>query len=151
MNAGEIQSSQAQGLWKAGPPFQQIGPFFVLFATPDARLQLVNAQPATDPHGQLPQNPIQYLYLDTQLERTLSEASDRAFEMPLTVNRVSGPNIYLHVGEVEDVGEPVVTNAAYREAIWNLPQLQNEGDGVRSYVGILLAITAATLPGGLDR
>jgi hypothetical protein len=50
MNAGEVQLGQAQGWWGSAPPFGQIGPYFVLYATTDARLGLVGGVPSYDPN-----------------------------------------------------------------------------------------------------
>lgn len=96
--------------------------------------------------NQVPTSPLQVLYLDADLELELSASSQRAFGFPLTVNRVAGGSIHLHVGSAEGHGEPLPTNSEYRRAISKLPLLQQEGDGVRSYMGVLLSVTGANYP-----
>ena len=143
---GEIPVEGVISLWDTGPPFSQIGPYFCLFANTEHRLQLVGSTAAFDVLTQPPTAPLQVLYLTEELEKSLAEATSRAFRRPVTVNRVSGSQIHLHIGEPETEGPPLPTNAAYRDAISRLPLVQNEGDGVRSYVGVLLAVTAARYP-----
>lgn len=144
--AGELAMVSVEGMWAGGPPFQGLGPFFCLFANTENRLQLTGSVGAVDALAQPATAPLQVLYLREDLEDSLAKAADRAFGHRVAVNRVAGATIHLHVGAVTGKGLPVPTNAAYREAIGALPLVQGEGDGVRSYVGVLLSVLAAQYP-----
>lgn len=144
---GDLRLDQVGGLWSGGPPYQQLANMLVFFGTTEQRLQLAGSVGSFDPVNQQPSNALQMLYLDAGLEGALSDAVWRAFRTRITVNRMAGPQIHLHVGSLpSELGEPVPTNAAYRTELGRLPMIQNEGDGVRSYVGIVLAVTAARYP-----
>jgi energy-coupling factor transporter ATP-binding protein EcfA2 len=144
--SGEIPLSNALPWWESGPPFNQLGLFFALLANTEQRLQLAGTIQSFNPLTESPSAPLQVLYLDAGLEHRLATAAERAFGRPVTVNRVAGSQIHLHVGSVDVEGPPTATNVAYREALGELPLVQDEGDGVRSYVGVLLAVTAAQYP-----
>jgi len=143
--SGEV-SFGVTGHWQGGPPFNNLGSFLVMLASAESRLGLVGSAGAMDLLTQHPSAPLQELYVDEALEKQLSDAVQRAFATPVTVNRVAGGQIHLHMGRPEESGPPVPTNKAYRDALQALPLAQNEGDGVRSYIGLLLAITAAQFP-----
>jgi hypothetical protein len=144
--AGELQLNQVVALFLHGPPFRESGPFFVLFANTEQRLQIAQSVGGFDALMQPPTAPFHVLYIDAGLERRLSDAAERAFDTPLIVNRASGATIHVHTGRVGDVGEHSATNEAYRQALSSLPVVQGEGDGIRSYVGVLLSATAARYP-----
>jgi len=143
--SGEVSFGVAAS-WPGGPPFNNLGAFLVMLAGAESRLGLVGSAGAIDLLTQHPSAPLQELYVDEALENQLSDAVKRAFGMTVTVNRVAGGQIHLHMGSPEEAGLPVPTNKAYRDALQVLPLVQHEGDGVRSYIGLLLAITAAQFP-----
>jgi hypothetical protein len=144
-HSGEVSFGVA-GHWTSGPPFQNLGSFLVLLANTESRLGLAGSTGAFDNLTQHPSAPLQELYLDEVLETRLSDAVRRAFGVPIAVNRVAGSQIHLHMGTVDGVGPPTPTNQAYRHALAALPLVQGEGDGIRSYIGLLLAITATQFP-----
>jgi hypothetical protein len=85
------------------------------------------------------------LYADRGLERKLSDICFEAFGVPLTLARIPGSQINLHVGatEFEDSIDP---DPRYMQAIREMPLLQEQGDGMRSFMGLMLAIVAAAYP-----
>jgi len=87
------------------------------------------------------------LYADETRAQAVADAVHEAFGDPVIVNRVSGNMIHLHLGELAaDCGPERVTNTAYRRAINQLPQVQNQGDGIKSFVGLTLLLTSAEYP-----
>lgn len=107
----------------------------------EMRLQASNNAPSFDALYQDPTMPVQQLYLNDQLEEKISNLFHEAFDEYLIVNRVGGSTIPIHVGQppVKAAGEDRVS-ASYLEKLRNLPILQNQGDGMRSFAGILLDV-----------
>jgi ABC-type cobalamin/Fe3+-siderophores transport system ATPase subunit len=93
-----------------------------------------------------PTVPIQHLYKDRSLENRISSPMKRAFGESLTVNRYAGSAITLHVGVVSlKETAPPVSNE-YLQQLTRLPQLHEQGDGIRAFVGILLSIETTMYP-----
>jgi energy-coupling factor transporter ATP-binding protein EcfA2 len=118
---------------------------FMLHIDGTSRLTAGNSQPSINFSIELPSHPIQRAYQDSELERELSNKSEAAFGLELTVDRYSGSVISLRLGprphfdHVE--GRPTDT---YLTQLQELPRLEDQGDGIRSYVGLLLHMSAGT-------
>jgi ABC-type cobalamin/Fe3+-siderophores transport system ATPase subunit len=138
--AGELQLREA---WQLAPPFGPLAPFFFTLVGGAERLTLADSAQIFDPSTQPPSSPLQTLLVDEARERSLADATREAFSVSVLLNRVAGPNLHLHVGELAgDVGLPLITNETYRDAINDLPQITQQGDGLRAYVGIVLLLAA---------
>lgn len=107
----------------------------------EMRLQASNNAPSFDALNSDPNLPVQMLYLNDKLEDKLSGLFHEAFNEHLIVNRVGGNTIPIHVGLPPEkaVGEDRVS-AGYLDKLRKLPILQNQGDGMRSFAGILLDV-----------
>jgi hypothetical protein len=143
--SGEGSISIVQS-WSGGPPFHNLAGFLTLLANTESRLSMAGSVGAFDMLTQHPTDPLQELYANEALEKRLSDAVERAFNTPVSVNRVSGSQIHLHMGKPDPALPSTLTDLKYREALAALPLVQNEGDGVRSYIGLLLTITATRYP-----
>jgi AAA domain, putative AbiEii toxin, Type IV TA system len=84
--------------------------------------------------------PFIFLQRDDALELAISSKFKKAFGADLIVHRNAGSNVPLHVGErpLPAQGEDRVS-LGYIERLEKLPQLQTQGDGMRSFAGVLLA------------
>jgi hypothetical protein len=134
-----VHQSQISSWWtneKKG--MQSLGRFFVKLLAGEARLQAANA---TNPIAisEAPSHPLHYLYRDDIQEKALSKRFRRAFGLDLIVHRAAGSQIPLHVGEAPAIGagEDRVSSS-YVIRLESLPRLDNQGDGMRSFAGILL-------------
>lgn len=107
----------------------------------EMRLQTSNNAPSFDALNNDPTMPVQILYLNDELEEKLSGLFHEAFSEHLIVNRVGGNMIPIHVGQPPSkaVGEDRVSKS-YLDKLRKLPLLQNQGDGMRSFAGILLDV-----------
>lgn len=127
--------------WAEPPPISlgDIARLFCQLLSTDARLRAADPATTFDAVHTAPENPIQALHRDDRLETLLSDAFRKAFGTDLIVNRGAGGHIPLHVGDrpVPRAGEDRVS-FAYLSALAALPQLQSQGDGMRSFTGILL-------------
>jgi ABC-type cobalamin/Fe3+-siderophores transport system ATPase subunit len=83
-------------------------------------------------------HPLAHLFRDGDMEERISALSNEVFDLPLTLDRVSG-NVTLRVGQVElpvpPINHPTLT---YADAVAELPTLESQGDGVKSFIGLAL-------------
>lgn len=110
------------------------------FLSADERLQICNPPNSVSLLKEGPSHPIHYLQRDDKLELNLSNKFKKAFGVDLVVHRNAGSLVPLHVGErpIAIDGEDRVS-LSYIERLERLPQLQTQGDGMRSFAGVLLA------------
>ena len=135
-----IHISQAKNLWQGGG--QSLGGlsrFFCHLVTADERLQAANPAQNIAIVREAPTNPIHYLLRDDGLELKLSGQFKKAFGVDLVVHRNAGSQIPLHTGQrpVPGHGQDRVS-IEYIKQIEMLPPLQTQGDGMRSFAGVLL-------------
>lgn len=115
--------------------------YFINHLSTENRLQAANPSPIFDAVEESPNNPIQKLYVDDNAEKELSNLFRKAFGVDFIVNRGAGSKITIHVGNVpikEDNEDRV--SVSYLKKLKALPMIQNQGDGMRSFLGILLEI-----------
>jgi AAA domain, putative AbiEii toxin, Type IV TA system len=124
----------------------QLAEAFVLYLGPENRLGVVGNASSQDVLNEYPTTPAQYLYNDRGLESQVSALIERAFGLPLVVNRYGGSQITLHIGTViaEETKPP--QSKEYLQEIKALPQLFSQGDGIKAFAGILLSITTTERP-----
>lgn len=85
--------------------------------------------------------PLQVVYKDDKLEKMLDEMFYKAFQSHIILNRGAGSIIPLHVGSIVSLRDNEDrVSATYLERLDKLPQLQEQGDGMRSLMGILLHV-----------
>jgi hypothetical protein len=134
----------AQSWWQSGPPFHGVGRFLIFRGDAETRLQLAGNVPSVDAVEGHATEPLQRLLVDHRLETRLSDAVQRAFDTPVCVNRTGGSMLHLHLGR--PVSEARLDNQAYLEELRTLPLVSAQGDGMRSFIGLLLALTATDYP-----
>jgi hypothetical protein len=132
--------------WASAPEvFPQAAPYFVFYASAEQRLGLVGEAGTYDPMTDAPGQPLQVLFAKPEIEESISNTCFEAFGMRLTLARVWGSSLRLHLGETN---EPVTmpAEAAYIDALREMPLLQEQGDGMRSFMGLMLALVTAQFP-----
>lgn len=143
VNAGPIAESAMRNEWRnENPYFPTLTGFLVFFAEAANRLGLVGGSGAYDPINDAPSNPMQVLFARPDLEERISEAAHEAFGTGLTLSRIFGGQLDLFMGTI-DVEPSIVPSREYIDAIYGLPGLQSQGDGIRSFMGIMLALITA--------
>src|ERR1700730_4240377 len=139
----QVQALGVESWWANGPPFQQLGPVFILYASAGAGLGWAQGTNSFNALVEPPTHPLHYLYLDPALEAKLSTISREAFGVGLVLNRYAGYAIHLPVGEAP---QPMPMHAPppreHLEALTALPLLQDQGDGLKSFLGLLLNVVA---------
>lgn len=113
--------------------------YFINHLSTENRLRASNPATSFDAVNDSPSHPIQKIYTDDKKEMELSSLFHKAFNTDITVNRGAGNNIPIHVGisPQKENGEDRVS-VSYLQKLKALPQIQNQGDGMRSFTGILL-------------
>ena len=103
----------------------------------EARQHLLGGQPLPNLYEYEPRRPIQALYSDREGTERLSELVERAFGVPITLNRY-GAELRLHWGVPSEPESLPPPSRAYLESLMRVPLIGDQGDGVRSFVGLLL-------------
>lgn len=146
-NANELVRERLRNLWGEASALQELAPFLSLIGNTEQRLNLAATVQSFDPTEGHPSNALHELFVNSNLEEKLADATERAFRRRVTVNRAAGQQVHLHLGSVKHIPEPRdVRNTQYVEALRNLKKVHEEGDGIRSYIGILLSVIAAEYP-----
>lgn len=117
----------------------ELSSLFVNILTTEQRLQAAN--PATNIKLTTSpiSHPIHYLQKDDLLENRFSDYFRQAFGTELIVHRNAGSEVPLYVGEkpIPKTGEDRVSSS-YLKELEKLDLLHEQGDGMRSFVGVLL-------------
>lgn len=120
------------------------GKFFVDYLTTEERLQAASSTESINPLKQYPSKPLQSLIRHDSIERRLSELFEIAFGERLCLDRGLGSQIALVIGT--DVtpreGEDRVSES-FLSRLSEMPTVDIQGDGIRSFVGILLHLLSS--------
>lgn len=130
--------------WWRGPMYS-LSSLFVNHLSTENRLLAANPATSFDAVETAPSDPIQKLYIDDKKEQEISSLFQNAFDTSIILNRGAGNNIPIHVGTApkKESGEDRVS-VSYLHKLKQLPQIQSQGDGMRSFLGILLNVFTST-------
>jgi ABC-type ATPase involved in cell division len=118
---------------------QHIAPWFVHHATTDSRLGVAAQAGLHNRLQQPPSNPLQLLFEDAAAEQRIARAFEQAFRQPLFLDRTIGSTVGLRVGPKPIAENPdEVFSRDYLMKVNQVPLLDSQGDGMRSFVGALL-------------
>jgi predicted ATPase len=135
-----VNELQARAWWQnSSGGFHQLASFFVYHLTTENRLTAANPAPNIALARAPRTNPIHYLQVDDSLESKISGYFNEAFGHDLIVHRCAGNEVPLHCGKkpTPQQDEDRVSLGYLRE-LEKLPTLHSQGDGMRSFVGVLL-------------
>jgi AAA domain, putative AbiEii toxin, Type IV TA system len=145
-NAGWLPEPQARNEWQSEPPvMQNLVGFLQFHGGAENRLGLLGGSGPYDTINDAPGNPMQVLFADPELMKVLSETAYEAFGSYLTLSQGIGINFDLYMGET-DVEPTLRPSPEYVEALRRLPMLAGQGDGIRSFMGLMLAVITAKFP-----
>ncbi len=118
---------------------QQLAPFFCRLLNADERLRAANPAPSIAITQEALAHPIHYLQKDDTIEKRISEQFRKAFGDDLIVHRNAGSQVPLYIGTRPiPQGSDDRVSASYLDELEKLPTLHSQGDGVRSFAGVLL-------------
>ena len=138
-----IYRSEAISLWnRTDNILGGLTHWFCHLLSADERLKICNPVNNIDFTNDNPDHPIHFLMRDDQLETKLSARYRKAFGVEIIVHRNAGNKIPLYVGTrpvpVKALSEDRVS-LSYVKKVESLPLLHTQGDGMRSFAGVLLA------------
>lgn len=121
--------------------FGSIRPLFVAYLDTLQRLLISDPAPAINRRG-AKTSPIHYAAFKSEYRRWLSENFKQAFDKELIPYTLNGNNIPLCIGDAVNLGQEFTDEQerqeAYADVLDTYKQVQNQGDGIKSFTGILL-------------
>lgn len=122
----------------------QLASFFVYDARWQNRRSMVNPTEARDHAGSPASHPLHLMQDDHSLTTRVSALCEEVFGHPLTLDPTS-KRLELRVGHVE-MQAPRLTEsqAQYRQALSALPRLSDQGDGMTSFMGMIIPLMTAS-------
>lgn len=140
-----IRQDLASHYWRQ-ESLGRLASFFVHYSVALSRGAMVEPVQQRPDIASPPQHPLHVLQDHAEVLEEVNEICQEIFRKPLTLDRLSGSSL-LRVGEPEVNAPPVdAVTAEYRNALVTLPGLNNQGDGMRSLLGLLLPVITATYP-----
>lgn len=145
-NGQNHRLADLQHMWLGGSRRSDVLAQFLSFFLAGAdRLGLVGSVQMWDLINDAPQSALQLLFADRELEKLVSDAALAAFDSRIFVNRAGGSSIHLQMGFVEPPSS-LPPPASYIESVRNIPHVHSQGDGIKSFIGIMLSVLAAQYP-----
>jgi hypothetical protein len=135
-----IHFLRAKGIWdRSTETLEELSRFFVYHLTTEERLRAGSAVKQISYTKGAIGHPIHCLFRDEDLELKISKHFRKAFGQDLIVNRFDGVLVPLLTGQ-RPVLETGVSpwNPNYVKQVEALPELQDQGDGMRAFVGVIL-------------
>ncbi len=124
------------GYWRSHKLQNGLHKLFVNRLSTEMRLTESNA---LNRNNQPEKHPIYKLYKNERLAQKISDYFHQAFGLDLVVNRNEMMTIPLHVGQAPDkTAFTMDKQDDYYHLVTELPKLQEQGDGMRSFASILL-------------
>lgn len=124
----------------------QLSTFFVSTADASTRISYVDSFPLRESFDSPPVQPIQHLQDSESKMQEFIAYSKRVFGLSLTLDGLSG-NSQFRVGEPSIAAPPVnAVTSEYRRELAKLPPLSQQGDGVKSLLGLLMALVSGQAP-----
>ncbi|MBN9157054.1 AAA family ATPase [Microbacterium sp.] len=137
---GSIQPVSNIQSWWGGVASHILGRYFVFLADTESRLHASKPTSALDLYTRNPSHPLHRLYLSPALDARLQSISRDAFDRGLILDVWAGGSQWaLRVGEIDTPNSPR-PDQDYLDALRALPLLHEQGDGVRSMIGLLLTL-----------
>jgi len=136
-----LHRNQAHSEWqRADNVLGGLARWFCHLLSADERLQICNPPGNIALARDNPSHPIHFLLRDDKLESRLSSKFRKAFGVDLVVHRNAGSQVPLHIGErPTPAADEDRVSISYIERLEKLPTLHTQGDGMRSFAGVLLA------------
>ncbi|MFC1538361.1 ATP-dependent endonuclease [Candidatus Latescibacterota bacterium] len=126
--------------WGEPNSLMQMQKVFVNILTTEERLKFANPPENIPITTQAAKHPIHLMQRDDTIEKTISKYFNQAFNDDLIINHNAGNNVPLYVGKrpKRQNGEDRVSRS-YLDKLEKLPLLHEQGDGMRSFVSVLLS------------
>lgn len=138
-----VGQRELQHFWEERSYPSSLATLFFYLADLSTRFEAAEPAPAFNLATEPARYPIQKMCADDVLAQRINRYFQRAFGQALIINRTAGSTIPLHCGKVPPL-EPGEERSSltYARKLAKLPQLQQQGDGMRSFAGCLLQAMA---------
>ena len=144
---GDLTANGVDKAWQRGEPLIAAHAFLVHRLGTEQRLTITNRVPSIDPYRGQPEAYVHVLQANDDFRQKACEEVRNAFGVELIVNWGAGSQVGFHVGEEPEHGpDRDRVSEPYLRELNMLPPLDSEGDGIRSFVGGLLAALCGAHP-----
>jgi hypothetical protein len=137
---GGLELQAVPRTWADQHSLHVLADFLLRLVDAASRLNLAERAENISVHDGHAVLPLQRLLKDIGLEERLSQAVERAFSTPVSLTRAGGGDLQLLLGKA--TADARVDNPEYLEQIRELPLVEEQGDGMRSFIGLLLTVIA---------
>lgn len=143
---GGVALSDIESMWlNERNGLQYLTDLFFLLADGTSRLTAGSSQPSFDVAREAASAPLHRVYVDPELEEELDRLCQEAFNLELSVDRFGGNMTNLRAGVKPTAGyKNSIPTKEYLSQLKEMSLLEEQGDGVRAYVGLLLLILAGS-------
>ncbi|MFW6046652.1 MAG: ATP-dependent nuclease [Candidatus Woesearchaeota archaeon] len=119
--------------------FRELSSIFINLLKTENRLTATNPPENIALTSQPPQHPIHFLQKDDSIESKFNNYFKQAFGLDIVIHRNAGNKVPIYIGEKPDFeeGEDRVS-ISYTQKVEKLDLLHKQGDGMRSFMGVLL-------------
>ncbi|WP_439382769.1 ATP-dependent nuclease [Amycolatopsis lexingtonensis] len=147
VGTGAIHPDQLPALWGQldSGSFGPLAPFLMNYAPAGSRAGNAFSAGRRNRPGDAPTDPLHYLEDDANLRRTVFALFQDVFDKELTLDKL-GNQVSLRVGVPSGRVPPPGyedSEIPYREELDKLPLLGEQGDGMRSLLGLVLPVVTA--------
>ncbi|MEP7739519.1 AAA family ATPase [Nocardioides sp. 31GB23] len=147
--AGFLDTQSAAHYWRSeahAHRLSRLGAALVFYAGTQQRLEMSQPSARRGDFTEVPSTPLQQLEDSPELFAELSRIAQDTFAEGMVLDTLSN-ELMLRIGTPAVAAPPVdAITAEYREALGRLLPLHEQGDGMRSMIGLLLPIVASTYP-----
>ncbi|MGP8270382.1 MAG: ATP-dependent nuclease [Terracidiphilus sp.] len=134
-----VTDFDAKSNWKEKKGLGKLTRFFCLLLSSEQRLKAANPPASIAVAREPAEHPIHVMQWDERTETRVSEYFKRAFGEELAVHRNSGREVPIVMGSLPKMNSPHDRfSLEYVHEIDKLPGIHTQGDGMRSFLGVLL-------------
>lgn len=144
----EISRGAVDYHWKNENGQEDLAGFFCTLLDAESRLKAANPPDSIALTTEGPKHPIHFLQWNDSIEQSISSYFERAFGLSIVVHRNAGRTVPIMVGEKPELRAGTDRQSIeYVVNLEKLPVIHTQGDGMRSFLGVLLYSTVA--PGSM--
>jgi hypothetical protein len=137
---GSVVESETYISWESGRnSLSSLAGFFCHLLTAEERLKAADPAQSIAITTEAPTHPIHIAQWNDLIERRISQVFRKAFGLDLVIHRNAGREVPILVGEKPEIppGKDRVS-IEYISELEKLPPVHTQGDGMRSFLGVLL-------------
>lgn len=143
----QLDAHQVVQNWEGSTSLHWANAFVCHRLDTETRLQVSRQTQQINRLTDVPQQYIHLIQADEEMQQLISREVRRAFGVDLVPNHGGGREVWFHVGhEPSRTADRDRISEHYLRELQRQPRLDSEGDGIRSFVGALLASRCGAHP-----